>query len=310
MNILSIINRTSSFTWGVIYLSLIPFFAFVYNTFLPYEFYHSTFQNEAIFESEKNNIKKELEKIVKTNFYIFNNGRESIKIQNYDLDYLHSRLDNIKFIDGISFDMDLTYYKPSAKSNPSNLGTAVFLHLHCSIPEHSLVNFLSGINYENSEDTFQLLVPVDFKKKTANGDYIYIHQVKRAATNNFQETFLRTNPDLKKIYFNVSPDDNSGINILSELQYPYFHNDFIFVSKDLIERIYAYGKGLRGLPAEVNGNYWRMFYFSSATITTVGFGDIVPITTRARLLVTTEAILGVVIIGLFLNSLANSIKRG
>ena len=43
-----------------------------------------------------------------------------------------------------------------------------------------------------------------------------------------------------------------------------------------------------------------MFYLSAATITTLGYGDIVPITTTARMWVAVEAILGVVTIGLFL----------
>ena len=43
------------------------------------------------------------------------------------------------------------------------------------------------------------------------------------------------------------------------------------------------------------------------TITTVGFGDIVPLTTLARLIVASEAILGIIIIGLFLNSIATKL---
>jgi len=47
-----------------------------------------------------------------------------------------------------------------------------------------------------------------------------------------------------------------------------------------------------------------MFYLSAMTATTVGYGDIVPVTRQARLLVAFEAILEIVIVGLFLNSLA------
>jgi voltage-gated potassium channel Kch len=46
-----------------------------------------------------------------------------------------------------------------------------------------------------------------------------------------------------------------------------------------------------------------MIYFSAVTITTLGFGDIVPITAHARTSVI-EAISGVILIGLFLNALA------
>jgi voltage-gated potassium channel Kch len=47
-----------------------------------------------------------------------------------------------------------------------------------------------------------------------------------------------------------------------------------------------------------------MLYFSAATITTLGIGDISPITAAARVAVSLELILGIVLIGLFLNSLS------
>jgi hypothetical protein len=61
--------------------------------------------------------------------------------------------------------------------------------------------------------------------------------------------------------------------------------------------------GDSGFTSDVSDNFQRMLYFSAVTITTLGFGDIVPITTAARRLVTCEAVFGVVMIGLFLNSL-------
>ena len=48
----------------------------------------------------------------------------------------------------------------------------------------------------------------------------------------------------------------------------------------------------------------RMLYLSTVTITTVGYGDIVPLTDVARLAAGLEAIIGIVLIGLFLNAIA------
>lgn len=45
-------------------------------------------------------------------------------------------------------------------------------------------------------------------------------------------------------------------------------------------------------------------YFSTITITTLGFGDSYPITAMARIFVMAETLLGMVVIGLFLNSVA------
>lgn len=54
--------------------------------------------------------------------------------------------------------------------------------------------------------------------------------------------------------------------------------------------------------------FGRMLYLSAVTVTTVGYGDIVPLTDIARFAVSFEAIAGIVLIGLFLNALAHEIQ--
>lgn len=71
--------------------------------------------------------------------------------------------------------------------------------------------------------------------------------------------------------------------------------------------------GLKGNPIAISSAFPRMLYFSAIVITTVGFGDIVPMTSSARFLVALQAILGVSLAGLFLNALAHrasSFRRG
>ena len=51
-----------------------------------------------------------------------------------------------------------------------------------------------------------------------------------------------------------------------------------------------------------------MLYFSTVTIATIGYGDIVPVTDLTRFLVALEALLGLVFAGLFLNSLYDSVR--
>lgn len=60
----------------------------------------------------------------------------------------------------------------------------------------------------------------------------------------------------------------------------------------------------RGTPVGVADHFFRMLYFSIATIATVGYGDIVPVTGLARGLAGLEAFLGIVLIGAFVNSIA------
>ena len=63
----------------------------------------------------------------------------------------------------------------------------------------------------------------------------------------------------------------------------------------------------------LNPGFWieplsfiQSIYFSVITITTLGYGDISPITESARVLTAIEALSGIVLIGLFLNAVAHS----
>lgn len=75
------------------------------------------------------------------------------------------------------------------------------------------------------------------------------------------------------------------------------------ITGPLHEKVVAFLNAVRGFPEAASGSFPRMFYFSAVTITTLGYGDIVPITNRARITVAVESILGIVFVGLFINSL-------
>lgn len=61
------------------------------------------------------------------------------------------------------------------------------------------------------------------------------------------------------------------------------------------------------LPDSFDGsqNFLTCLYFSVVTITTLGYGDIVPASSEAQFVSAVQAISGIVIIGLFLNSVAH-----
>lgn len=77
----------------------------------------------------------------------------------------------------------------------------------------------------------------------------------------------------------------------------------------VIARVREYYVICRGTPAPASFGFGRYLYLSVVTITTLGFGDMVPVTDRARGLVAVEAIVGVVLAGLFLNALAVKIAE-
>jgi len=65
----------------------------------------------------------------------------------------------------------------------------------------------------------------------------------------------------------------------------------------------------QGFPDEVSGGFWRMLYFSVVTVTTLGYGDIVPLTGNARILIGFESALGVVLLGLLVSTALARARR-
>jgi hypothetical protein len=83
--------------------------------------------------------------------------------------------------------------------------------------------------------------------------------------------------------------------------------EYLRVSYNLAGEPDRFARAEEGDPTASTGLFTRMLYLSASTLTTLGIGDVQPITSAARLLVTSEAILGAVIIGLFLNALARGL---
>jgi hypothetical protein len=90
----------------------------------------------------------------------------------------------------------------------------------------------------------------------------------------------------------------------------YVFGGLFVLPKSLYAQIIDFGEGYRGFPTRVSGQYWRMLYFSAGVATSSALGDIVPLTLAARLLVTAQALVSVVLVGLFLNALAYAASGG
>jgi hypothetical protein len=101
--------------------------------------------------------------------------------------------------------------------------------------------------------------------------------------------------EFAKMFHNV-PD--FGIKLDSELS-------GFEVTEDEDQALQHFFDGLEGDPSKVSGTFPRMLYFSAMSITTVGFGDIVPLTSLSRFLVAFEAVTGVLLFGLFINAVTS-----
>lgn len=79
--------------------------------------------------------------------------------------------------------------------------------------------------------------------------------------------------------------------ILSETEY------------DTLSKFYKYS-----IETSIGNKFGRMLYYSTVTITTLGFGDIVPTSDGARYLTALESFLGIVIIGFFITQISRNKK--
>jgi hypothetical protein len=84
---------------------------------------------------------------------------------------------------------------------------------------------------------------------------------------------------------------------------------YLAIPLELGSSLDSLARAKMGFPGGIPGQFYRMLYLSATIITTLGFGDIVPLTSAARLAVASEAIIGIVFMGLFLNSVGKPNKE-
>ncbi len=255
-----------SIGYALIYLALIPGFAGIYYE-LPGEFYHSTLQHEGVTGETFESILQDLNSFI----------------------HRQSALTHTKHDFGTSLpapaDLEWRFYTFGV-DNLQIIGNEVSFEIHTRWWRGN-----KPLREVSSEELRDLPTKISFNVlHTPESDDRVIIQ-----SEPFGETL------------SIFPDRPSRLEFERELL-PLSDLDDHYGTLDLtapfLERMRRFGGGAKGVGSEIEGNFWRMFYLSAVTITTVGYGDIVPVTTATRLLVSLEAILGIVLIGLFLNSLA------
>jgi hypothetical protein len=75
-----------------------------------------------------------------------------------------------------------------------------------------------------------------------------------------------------------------------------------YVPEPLYARMVAFRKATEGNPSDIPGSLGRMLYLSIVTMNTLGYGDILPLTARARMCTELESLMGIVVLGLFVSS--------
>ncbi len=261
--------KLPSVVYLILYVSLIPIFGVIYNN-LPFEFYHSTNKYEKYIDVDKKVIITDLQTFLKVVLLQAHGKRIIVEGGRY------FDINTIKIL-------DITFVNEEAQIYV--IGYAFGKDQSMSMCYESHLNF--SLSSFSPPDTLE------------NGELV-IHQL--ICTQQDNPNFLLKAYDVFTSGKLKIRWGESGVEV-----WPGHDCGFIFIPISIMNKITAYYSALKGFPSYSSGNFERMLYLSAMIITTVGLGDIVPISTRARFFVTLEAILGIIIIGLFLNSLAKKI---
>lgn len=272
INFSRLLGNIPSLAYGVFYLLLIPAFALVYYK-LPLHFYHSTLQHEASLTSNFEQIRKDLSDMSIERFQIMRGDPESSSHADAlanDWRVSFERFDNLEIDDK---EVSFYLYVFAMKVDTS---------VRHKLPFVAATSFPLKVRFDVGEPpTYESTKPHPSETKNWKVDFL---------TERREFKDLQLQIAVKQALF---PDGRFDGNYMG-----------MEMRNSLMRQIRNYAIGNKGYGSAIDGNFVRMFYLSSATITTLGYGDIVPITTTARVLVAVEAILGIVVIGLFLNSLS------
>lgn len=246
-------------------------FALIYDN-LPHHFYHSTIKQEQILHNDNERVRKTIKESITETFVQIhetekkNVDKWTVNIDELEILYFRMEDDLVKFAFSLPLEETDEGYEESP-AYPRLFNAEVSLSL-IYIPVTGSEDDVFYGSYLRPIKVIELTDPPIFKSATLRDNVVRV-MFPRGTNSN---------------------DEDYKIIMLVHL--------------NLLERLVRYSNGQNGLASDLDENYWRMLYLSAVTITTLGYGDIVPITNTSRILISMESILGIVLIGLFLNALA------
>ena len=265
------LGRPHPLTYLAIYLVAIPLFALLY-VGMETEFYQSTATLDPSIRRQERALQSQLTPLFREWLQQYSAGDDRWGIDASDVTILHVRSQ----ADVVTVQVGATFVKPQRESGG----------------KISLVSFLSWSWHFQCRESGPI------------GDGLYMMPFRASNVPNRLALLLPRSSDARKQQWSksiagVASPNNDGDASLKGL---------MFLDTRTTQLLLRYNTAAQGLTVAADGSYSRFLYFSVVTITTLGFGDIVPVTDRARLWVATEAVFGIVVVGLFFNSLANRIQ--
>jgi hypothetical protein len=268
----NVLGRFPSIGYGLIYLMLIPIFAILYLS-LGDQFYHSTVKYEEYLRGDRDRLSQAMQTAI----------AES---------YRERHGDSWESKDGWKLKID--------EMRVSELTV-----------NDDLYTLVLALNFENHRPTGEKIQGIPVGSSYSFDWYRMTFSVRAPIGNSSGTSDYLICPE------SSAQQASLEIYIPFEELFPLRHGFYsgpgkcgsLLASQEVTKQLIAYSRAMKGFPSAASGSFDRMLYLSATTITTLGYGDIVPITPKARMCVAAEAISGIVLIGLFLNALVTEIRR-
>lgn len=266
--------------WAITYIVLMFLYPIIY-VVIPFKsFYHTTGKYE--FELINESLEGYKVGIIK-------NIRES-----FILRYNSSRIKRNGLINDINY---LNLLSLNFKTDESGAGYYVYLNFSMSIfsEEQTAIwdKIYANRNIDVTNTVFRAKIPMFNFDMSKDGNYIY-GRIEEVLVTRTQHPDIVTDKYVEGIISDAFYQGNSNLA------------GYIRCNTEDFQRIGNAFDTYRGFPADYK--YIRYLYYSMIVQTTLGLGDILPLTSTARIITIIQAILGVIIMGLFINALVSSMR--
>ncbi len=253
------------------YTCVIMGFAIIY-WLIPNQFYYSTLVYEENFDNEMENLQVDIEVIL--NQYLNNNINH---LQENDIVYIKDSLE----VYNIDLEEDSIHFSIGVINNRDVLTNQDYDYIKIEKIDYKF-NIDSSLKINQNNEYYLV------------GEYI---QKDDKVDEEINEV------DISELFvlYTKNLDEEDNIEIVNVVKYVFPISDIVF------EKLILQHSKVDGQSLEINNiSFWRMLYFSIVTGSTLGYGDILPITPLARTLISIEVILCVILMGMFLNALGYS----
>jgi hypothetical protein len=260
--------------WAIAYFVMIPMFAVAYSA-ISGDFYHANLSREPVIRETASQLAKELQEQV-IQEYFARNSKPYFQVE--DRWYV-VRATTVSRL-WIGDDGNLRFVLMLRAGHPSE---TVRHQLEQGLDRSFDVSPVCDCLFAVTQTDFALQgQPVD--------GYRYL-----LMNSNAEDTFPAHQIAFRKLFPFKPPNDSS-----------YF---VLRITEALYDKFQSFRLNHFGWSITIERNFERYLYLSAVTATTVGYGDIVPLTTRARMAVAAEAVCGIALAGMFLNALASKASR-